>query len=86
MSEQKSLLQKLKELFSISRLSRPAAESESTPKNGSSITVEREPDTASEDAVKGTDTAEKMGDDTEELDDDDEIETVADAEGGDSGR
>lgn len=75
MSEQKSLLQKLKELFSLSRLSRPAADSESIPEEGSTITVEREPDTASEDAVKGTDTAEEPGEDTDELEDDGEPET-----------
>jgi len=57
MSEKKSLLQKLKEVLSISRMSRPAADSESPPDRGSDITVEREPDTATEDAVKGTDTA-----------------------------
>lgn len=57
MSEQKSLLQKLKDLLNISRLSRPAAESESPPERDGEITVEREPDSATEDAVKGTETA-----------------------------
>ncbi|MEF8812401.1 MAG: helix-hairpin-helix domain-containing protein [Halovenus sp.] len=57
MSEKKSLLQKLKDLLNISRLSRPAAESESPAERSSDITVEREPDSATEDAVKGTETA-----------------------------
>jgi len=57
MSEKKSILQKLKELLSVPRTSRPAADSESTPEGGGTITVEREPDSATEDAVKGTDTA-----------------------------
>ena len=60
MGEQKSLLQKLKELLRLPRFTRPAAESESQPDHGETdVTVEREPDTASEDAVKGTSTAEK---------------------------
>lgn len=60
MGEEKSLLQKIMELFRLPRFTRPAAESEADRENGDTdVTVEREPDTASEDAVKGTATADE---------------------------
>ena len=58
MSDEKSLLQKIMELFRLPRFRRPAAESESQ-RDEADVTVEREPDTASEDAVKGTATADE---------------------------
>jgi polyhydroxyalkanoate synthase len=59
----KSLLQKIKSIFGLSGAGR---ETETGPSSdgddATSVTVEREPDTASEDAVKGTET-EEDGDD-----------------------
>lgn len=64
MSE-KSLLEKLKDLLSLSRFRRPASESEPTPRRQSSVTVEREPaedadvESASEEESASTTPSEK---------------------------
>lgn len=77
----KSLIRKLKDIFGLSEPDREARRST----DGDSVTVEREPDTSSEDAVKGTDSggtdSDLSADDETDADETDADETDADEEG-----